>query len=80
MKCIKKIRKKKNRFEKPEGCEHKKGRIMVLSKTVCDSKKSRFIKEQGPTRLLSSLSLKIPILGKLPIVGDILFNSRCIQV
>ena len=40
------------------------GRIMLLSKyAVCDSKKSKFIKQQEASRLLS----------KIPLVGPLLF-------
>ena len=35
---------------------------MISSKcTVCDSKKSKFIKEQEVSRLLSSLEIKAPL-------------------
>ena len=54
LKCRKKYRK-----YKPESCTEKNGRIMLLSKcTVRDSKKSRFIKEQEASGLLSSLGIK----------------------
>ena len=46
---------------------------MVLSKcAICDSKKSRFIKNQEAKRLLSNLGVRTP-LSKAPILGDILF-------
>ena len=49
------------------------GRTIVLSKcAVCDSKKSRFIKNQGAKGLLSNLSVTTP-LSKVPILGNILF-------
>ena len=49
------------------------GRTMVLSKcAICGSKKSRFIKNQEATGLLSKLGIKTP-LRKVPILGDILF-------
>ena len=48
-------------------------RIMILSKyTICGSKKSRFIKNQGAKGLLSNLDIRTP-LSKVPILGDILF-------
>ena len=51
----------------------KKERIMVLSKcAVYDSKKSKFIKEQEASRLLSSLGIERP-LSKIPLVGPLLF-------
>ena len=42
--------------------KQKKGRIMRKSKYVlCDSKNSKFVKEQEASRLLSSLVIKIPL-------------------
>ena len=49
------------------------GRTMVLSKcAICDSKKSRFIKNQEVKALLSNLRVRRP-LRKVQILGDILF-------
>ena len=49
------------------------GRVMILSKcAMCNSKKSRLIKNQEGKGLLSKLGIKTP-LSKLPILGDILF-------
>ena len=49
------------------------GGTMLLSKcAICDSKKSRFIKNQEAKGLLSKLGIKTPF-SKLPILGDILF-------
>ena len=49
------------------------GKTMILSKcAICDSKKSRFIKNQEAKGLLSDLGIKTP-LRKVPILGDILF-------
>ena len=46
---------------------------MLLSKcVVCDSKKSKFLKEQEASRLLSSLGIKTP-LNKIPLLGPLLF-------
>ena len=46
---------------------------MLLSKcAVCDSKKSKFIKEQEANGLLSSLGIKTP-LSKTPLVSPLLF-------
>ena len=48
-------------------------RTMLLSKCpVCDSKKSKFIKEQGASGLLSSLGIKT-LLSKISSVGSPLF-------
>ena len=49
------------------------GRTMVLSKcAICNSKKSRFIKNQEAKGLLSNLGIKTP-LSRVPIFSDILF-------
>ena len=49
------------------------GRTMLLSNcTICNSKKSRFIKNQEAKGLLSNLGIRTP-LSKVPILGDILF-------
>ena len=46
---------------------------MILSNcAICNSKKSRFIKNQEVKELLSNLGIKTP-LKKVPILGDILF-------
>ena len=46
---------------------------MILSKCVtCGSKKSRFIKNQESKELLGNLVIRTP-LGKVPVLGDILF-------
>ena len=51
----------------------KNDKVMLPSKcAICGSKKSRFMKEQEATGLLSSLVLKTP-LNKIPLLGDILF-------
>ena len=50
------------------------GRTMVLSKcAICDSKKSRFIKNQEVKGLLGNLGIQTP-LSRVPILGDILLN------
>ena len=49
------------------------GKMIILSKcSICDSKKSKFIKEQQAKGLLSNLRLRTP-LNKIPVLGDILF-------
>ena len=46
---------------------------MLLSNcVVCNSKKSKFIKEQEASRLLSSLRIKAP-LNKIPALDPLLF-------
>ena len=48
-------------------------KTMILSNcAICGSKKSRFIKKQEASAILSYLSLKKP-LSKVPLLGDILF-------
>ena len=45
---------------------------MLLSKcAICDSTKTRFMKEQEAKEILSSLGLKTP-LNKISLLGDIL--------
>ena len=51
----------------------KNGRIMLLSKcAMCDSEKSKLIKHQEASGILSTLGIKTP-LSKIPIVGPLLF-------
>ena len=46
---------------------------MILStRAICGSKKSKFIKEQEAKGLLSNLGLRTP-LNKIPVLGNILF-------
>ena len=60
---------KNTESKNPKLARTKNGRKMVLSKCeVCDSKKSKFIKKQEASWLLSSLRLKIP-LSKIPLLG-----------
>ena len=46
--------------------------MVLLKCAICDSKKSRFIKNQEAKRLLSNLGVRMP-LSKVSILGDILF-------
>ena len=49
------------------------GKTMILSKcAICNSKKSKFMKQQEAKGLLSNLGIKTQ-LSKIPILGDILF-------
>ena len=51
----------------------KSGRIILLPKcAVCDSKKSKFIKQQKVSGLLSILGIKTP-LSKIFLVSPVLF-------
>ena len=70
LKCRKKSKSKNPRFVKKE-----KRRMIHLSiRAVCDSKKSRFIKELEASGLLSRIGIKIP-LSKIPLLSDILSSS-----
>ena len=51
---------KNTESKNPKVLRTRNGRIMVLSKcAVCDSKKSKFIKEKEARELLSSFGIKI---------------------
>ena len=53
----------------------KNGKIILLSKCeVCNSKKSKFIKQQEPSRSLNSFGIETP-LSKIPIVGPVFSQS-----
>ena len=52
---------KNTESKNPKVARTKKRRVMLLSKfAVCDSKKSKFIKQQEASGLLSSLGIKTP--------------------
>ena len=53
--------------------QKQKWKANALSKcAVCDSKKSKFIKYQEASRLLSSLGIKTPFI-RIPLIGPLLF-------
>ena len=57
----------------PKVSKTNNGRIMLLSNcATCNSKKSRFIKNQEAKGLLSNLVIRTP-LSKVPILDDTLF-------
>ena len=57
----------------PQVSSTSNGKLMILSKcAICNSKKSKFIKKQEASGLLSKLGIKTP-LSKIPILGDVLF-------
>ena len=67
--------KKKTESKNPRVVKTKNGKIILNNKSkcaVCDSRESKFIKEQQASGLLSSLSIKTS-LGKTPFVGYLLF-------
>ena len=69
--CLK--RKKDTENINPNISKTSNGRTMLLSKcAICNSKKSRFIKNQEAKGLLSNLGIRTP-LSKVSILGGILF-------
>ena len=46
--------------------------MLLSNSVVCNSKKSKFIKQQEASGLLSSLGIKTP-LSKISLVGPLLF-------
>ena len=64
---------KNTESKNPNVVRAKNGRVILLPKcTVCDRKKSKFIKEQEVSRLLSSLGMKTP-LNKIPLLSPLSF-------
>ena len=52
---------------------------MILSKyAICDTKKSKFIKEPEAKGLISNLGIRTP-LSKIPILGDIFFQNAILS-
>ena len=57
----------------PKVVRTKHGRIVLLLKSsVCNSKKSKFLKEQEAQRLLSSIEIKTP-LSQITFSGSLFF-------
>ena len=56
----------------PQVSSTSNGKVMISKCTICSSKKSRFIKNQGAKGQLSNLGIRTP-LNKVPVLGDILF-------
>ena len=68
--CLKCRKNPENKNQKV--ARSKNGRIVLLSKgAVCDSKKSKFIKQQEVSGLLTCLGTKT-LLSKIPLVGPLL--------
>ena len=64
---------KNTESKNPQVVKTKNGKLMLLSKrAMCDSKKSKFIKEQEASGLFSILEIKAP-LSKNFLVGLLLF-------
>ena len=52
------------------------GKTMILSKcAICGSKKSKFIKKQEASGILSSVGIRTP-LSKIPVLGNIFFRVQ----
>ena len=68
LKCRKNTESKNQKLVKT-----KNGRMMLLSKcAVCNSKKYKFLKEQGAKQLLGNLlGVKTPVLGDIPLVNTL---------
>ena len=67
------LRCEKIQSKNPKVARTKNRRIMLLSKcAVCDSIKSKFIKQQEASGLLSGLGIKTP-LNKITLLGPLLF-------
>ena len=65
---------KNTESKNPEVLRTKNGRIMLLSKcSVCDSKKSKFLKEQEARGLLTSLTGIRTLFNQIPLLGPLLF-------
>ena len=64
--------KKNTKNMNPKISSSSNGKAMISKCAICSSKKSRFIKNQEATGLLSNLGIKTP-LSKVPILGDVLF-------
>ena len=57
----------------PQVSSTSNGKLIILSKcAICGRKRSKFIKKQEASGLLSKLGIKTP-LSKIPILGDVLF-------
>ena len=66
---------KNTESKNPKVVKTKNERIMLLSKcTICDSKKSKFIKDPEASALISSLGIKTS-LSKIPLVGFLLLEE-----
>ena len=66
--CLK--RRKNTESKNPRAVKTKIGRITLSSNcAVCGSKKSKFIREQKATGILSSLRTTTPFINNIPIIG-----------
>ena len=61
---------KNTEIKNPKVVKTKNGRTMLSSNcAVCGCKKSKFIKEQEASVLLSSLGINIPFMNKILMIG-----------
>ena len=66
---------KNTESKNPKVAKTKNGKIMLLLKcAVCDSEKSKFIKQQEVSGLSSSLGIKTAF-DNIPLLGSLLFQS-----
>ena len=66
--CLK--RRKNTESKNLRAVKTKIGRIMLSSNyAVCGSRKSKFIREQEATGILSSLRTTTPFINNIPIIG-----------
>ena len=56
----------------PQVSSTSNGKLMISKCAICGSKKSKFIKKQEASGLLSKLGIKTP-LSKVPTLGDFIF-------
>ena len=69
--CLKCKKYTKNIYQQVSSTSN--GKLMILPKcAICGCKKSKFIKKQEASGLLSKLGIKTS-LSKIPILGDVLF-------
>ena len=70
---------KKIQKTNPSVSKTSNGKAMLLPKCgICGTKKSKFIKTQESSGILSGLDLKTPF-SKIPLFGDILFECNSIE-
>ena len=59
----------------PRVVKTRNGKTTILSKcAICGGKKTKFVKEQEASGILSSLGIITP-LNKIPVLGDIFFKK-----
>ena len=71
--CLKS--RKNTESKNPKVVKAKNGIIRILSKCAgCNSKKSKFIKEEEVRGLLSNLGIKVPILSDILILNTLFYK------